>query len=529
MLYFLYIINCLLILYILFKRYGAMLYILQLEKYKLKRFINWFFINIKTKNVYVPLGLSLFQLVYIIWINNSYLFASLSLVFSLLYLPFLRAKKQKVKFVVTYRIKRLIASSVVISLIFCFFTWLLSNSYLNVVELIFVSLIVLNFLLYDILVIAFYGVIPVEKWIQNKFITKARQKLIDQHLDVVGITGSYGKTSTKMIVSDLLTNELFVCRTPKSFNTPMGVAITINNHLKRIDEVLVCEMGATQIGDIKELCDIVHPKIGILTEIGPQHLDTFLNMTNIIQTKFELIESLPQNGLAILNYDNRFIRGYQIKNHVPVITYGIQSEDVNYRAINIKYGTFGSTFEVVFPNQEHHLFKTKLLGKHNIYNILAAIVVADYYKVDINRLKTYVSQVNAIDNRLQLKHFDQFTIIDDAFNSNLTGFKNAIDILNHFDNKKIIITPGIVDLGKEQYQINYEIGEELANVCDYVVLVGKKQTQSIYDGLTAKGYSNDQIFVTNDFQIGYNHVMKEFNSNFTLLIENDLPDNYSEE
>jgi UDP-N-acetylmuramoyl-tripeptide--D-alanyl-D-alanine ligase len=309
----------------------------------------------------------------------------------------------------------------------------------------------------------------------------------------------------------------------------MGISMTINNDLKRIHQVLVCEMGATQIGDIKELVDIVHPKIGIITEIGPQHLDSFLNMTNIIKTKFELIENLPKTGLAILNYDNRFISGYKLKNPVLVIKYGINEEDVDYRAINISYGTSGSTFEVVFPSKERHLFKTKLLGKHNIYNILAAIAVADYYKCDIKKLKNYVYSIQPIENRLQLKQFENFTIIDDAFNANLIGFQQALDILNHFKNKKIIITPGIVDLGKEQYKINYELAHHIADTCDYVVLVGMKQTEAINDGLMAVGFLKDKILRTNSFQAGYQHVIDLFIQDFTLLIENDLPDNYSEE
>jgi UDP-N-acetylmuramoyl-tripeptide--D-alanyl-D-alanine ligase len=521
-------INILLILLVFVRRYFIMLHLLQLERYKVKRFNNWFFTNLKQKSVLIPIILSLLHLITIFWLKGNILILVASLIINLAYLPFIKFKQQKVPLVLTYRIKRLLVCSLGLTAICYYLATMINKGYFTHVELLLVGMIVFNFVIYDILMIAFYLVQPIEKQIQNKFITRAKTKLLDYKLGVIGITGSYGKTSTKMILSALLDQEFYVCKTPKSFNTPMGIAITINQYLRRLDQILICEMGATRTGDIKELVDIVNPTIGIITEIGPQHLDSFCNMTNIIKTKFELIEALPSFGVAILNYDNNFIRGYKINNPVQVIRYGMTYAELDYRAINVMYGTYGSSFEVVFPNQTHHLFKTKLLGKHNIYNLLAAIAVADHYKIDINKLKAYVQSVCPIDNRVQLKQYKNFTIIDDAFNSNLDGFQHALDVLNHFQTKRILITPGIVDLGKEQNKINHQLAEQIADVCDYVVLVGLKQTQPIYEGLISKGFSKDDIFVTNEFKLGYDHIMDTFQSDFTLLIENDLPDNYSE-
>lgn len=525
------ILNILALMTVSVKRYLDLLYIFQLEKYKMKRFILWFVDHLWNRSILLPTLLSLVQFILVSWFNESIFYAIITLLISLIYLPFLFKKKgRKVKFVYTFRIRRFIAGSLVVALNFYLITrGIVTGRIDQELTIILLSSTVINFLIYDIIVIAYYVMQPIEIMIGKSFIKKAQKKLATIQPDVIGITGSYGKTSTKMILANILNQQLFVCFTPKSFNTPFGISMTINNHLRNIDKVLVCEMGATKKGDIEELVNIAHPKIGILTEIGPQHLDTFHNIQTIIKTKFELVEGLPLDGLAVLNYDNRYIRGYHIVNPVKVVRYGILHDELDYRAVNVQYGTHGSTFEVIFPNGQKHAFRTKLLGVHNIYNVLAAIVVADHYNMDIDTLKLSVQKVESISHRLELKQYDNYTIIDDAFNSNIEGFGHALDILGHFTNRRVIITPGIIELGDKHYAINHRLAQTIAPVCDYVVLVGKKQTEPIYEGLMEADYPKDNIFITNDFQVGLQQVINLFKRDFTLLIENDLPDNYTEE
>lgn len=528
MLLVLQIINLMLLIYIIVWRYLDFLYVFQLEKYKPRRFINWLLNHVKMPRILFPLFVSLVQILFLLFMEYPYWFVSFSTIFHLLTLPFLKRKHQKVNFVYTHRIKRFLVTTVILISLLGFGTYQHLIKYYLLFETLWLYFTIFNVFVFEVVFLIYLINEPLEKGIQKYFLKKAKRKLSWSRVDVIGVTGSFGKTSTKTIIAELLNQEFFVCQTPKSYNTPMGISLTINRDLQRLHQIFVCEMGATQTGDIKELVDLVNPKIGIITEIGPQHLDSFCNLTNIIKTKFELIENLPKTGLAILNYDNRFISGYTIKNPVRVIKYGIDHPDVDYRATNIQYGATGSSFDVVFPNQKSFRFHTKLLGKHNIYNLLAGIVVADYYQIDVHRIKYYLANLQPIEHRLELKTYANYTIIDDSFNANLVGFKQALDVLSHFSGPKIIITPGLVDLGPKQYEMNYELASSIAKTCDFVVLIGLKQTEPIYDGLMECGFSKQQIYRTNQFRAGYDYVLNRFKFNFTLLIENDLPDQYAE-
>jgi UDP-N-acetylmuramoyl-tripeptide--D-alanyl-D-alanine ligase len=502
---------------------------MQLEHYSINKFFKWLMNNKVNKKLILPVISSLINIIIVFAFDVNLFTIFIQLILGLLTIPYIKYKHEKKKFVLTNRVKRIFVTSIVLIGIILSLIYFIMNKSANMGIILFTSLLIINFLVFDLMLLAFLTLIPIEKYIQNKFIKLAKAKLLtNSKLKVVAITGSYGKTSTKFVLNDILSKAFNVCVTPNSFNTPMGVTTTVNNKLRNIDEIFICEMGACKKGEIKELCDIVDPKIGILTSIGPQHLESFGSIKNIINTKFELIESLPSEGAAILNYDNYYIRNYHIKNNVQVLTYGIEQSNVMYQAINIHYGTFGSTFEVVFPNKDRYLFKTKLLGKHSIYNILAGIVTADYFKLNMKIVATTIEQLTTVEHRLQLINFKNYNIIDDSFNANIEGVSNAIDILNHFETKKIIITPGMIELGQSQYEHNYFFGEKIAGVCDYIVLVGKNQTKPIFNALSDSLYPENQIFVTNDFKEGMQHILNTFKENFTVLIENDLPDNYNE-
>ena len=150
---------------------------------------------------------------------------------------------------------------------------------------------------------------PVENKINMGFYTSAQNKIKSRNdLNVIGITGSFGKTSTKFIVSTILSQKFNVLTSPESYNTPMGLSKVINNDLDANHEVFVAELGARQIGEIREVAELVQPKIGIITNIGPAHIETFKNIDNIMKTKYELIEELPTDGVAVFNYDNEHIK-----------------------------------------------------------------------------------------------------------------------------------------------------------------------------------------------------------------------------
>jgi len=372
---------------------------------------------------------------------------------------------------------------------------------------------------------------PVERSIFNHYKKEALAKLNKMNnLNIIGITGSFGKTSTKMILDSILRTTYKGFFTPASFNTPNGILMTINNEPTIFNDYFISEMGAKNIGEIKELCDLVYPKYGILTSIGAAHLESFKTLDNICKTKFELIESLPNDGVAILNKDDEYQRKYKLQNKCHVIWIGI-NKDADVMAENIKITNKGTSFDIVFKKDHKKIsVNTILLGEKNIYNILSSVALAKHLGVLDKQIIQGVKNIAPINHRLEIKENRNITIIDDSFNSNPEGAKNALEVLNLMEGTKVIITPGMVEMGEEQEQLNEKFGMQMADVCDKVFLVGKKQTAPIYNGLIKKKYPKENIFIYNSFKEAYNEVVKTSgNQKMTILIENDLPDSYMEE
>jgi UDP-N-acetylmuramoyl-tripeptide--D-alanyl-D-alanine ligase len=314
--------------------------------------------------------------------------------------------------------------------------------------------------------------------------------------------------------------------TPASYNTPMGITRTIRELLKPIHQVFVCEMGADHVGEISYLMDFVHPSIGIVTSIGPQHLNTFGSQENIIHEKMMEVEMLPENGYAILNYDNEFIREYQIRSHVKRTTYGIQNQDADYRAVNIVYSQTGSHFTVVHEDEEIEI-ETRLLGELNVLNILAAVAAARYLKVDWHTIQRACRQMKQVEHRLELKKINGYRFIDDAFNSNPTGSAMALNVLAMMPNHRYLVTPGMIDLGERQNELNKHFGTLMKNRADTVILVGEIQTKPIYEGLQESGFDMNNVIVMSRERDALTYIYQNASVQDTILLENDLPDAFN--
>lgn len=368
---------------------------------------------------------------------------------------------------------------------------------------------------------------PIEKTVQKSYLNDAKRILNDHAgLIKIGITGSYGKTTTKNIMQAMLSEQYNSLMTPASFNTPMGITRTIREMLKPIHEVFVCEMGADHVGDISELMQFVHPSIGVVTSIGPQHLNTFGSQENIIHEKMRMIEELPSDGLGILNYDNAFIRNYKVQNSVKVVSYGIDSEDVDYRAVNIHYTKTGSSFTVVTEEESVEL-ETKLLGKLNILNILSAVACARHLGVSWEVIKRACKTMKQVEHRLELKKINGYRFIDDAFNANPSGSAMALEVLSRMPGKRIIVTPGMIDLGSKQNEINHRFGTLMKGCADIVILVGETQTKPIYEGLQEVGFPMDNVLVVSKVKEAFQYVWNNATPEDTILLENDLPDAFN--
>ncbi|MCR5358059.1 MAG: UDP-N-acetylmuramoyl-tripeptide--D-alanyl-D-alanine ligase [Lachnospiraceae bacterium] len=449
----------------------------------------------------------------------------------------MRRLNTKKKLVYTARVKRMIATMIVVEAAILVITFVFCG-----INRLSGMLLILTGLQLLMNVVANTINHPVEWGVKQYYINDAKRMLKESPgLTVIGVTGSYGKTSVKFYLQTLLKDSFNVLVTPESYNTPMGVVKTIRESLKSTHEIFVCEMGARHVGDIKEIGDIVHPHHGIITSIGPQHLETFFNMENIKNTKFELADALPDGGMLFLNGDNGYIRdkaqGY--KNKVFYYTDAsdtAEEKDISdmsgiavngYRAGDIRVSQQGTDFTVTSPDGESEQFQMKLLGAHNVINVVGAIAVANKLGVKLKDLKVPVRRLQSVEHRMQLREHGLVTIIDDAFNSNPVGSRAAVETLKMFDGIRIMITPGMVELGDKEEEYNYKFGTYAADCCDHILLVGKKRTKPIYDGALSKGFPEEKIKAFDKLEeaLSCAYEIKGQGHKY-ILLENDLPDNY---
>lgn len=370
--------------------------------------------------------------------------------------------------------------------------------------------------------------LPIEKSIAKKYLDDAKN-ILEKHRDLIkiGITGSYGKTSTKYILENVLKQKFYTFITPRSFNTPMGITRCIREGLKNIHEVFICEMGADKVGDIKELMEFVKPKFGIVTSIGPQHLNTFKNIDNIIKEKMQEIELLPQDGLGIVNIDNEYIRNYKIKNNVRILTVSTTQNEADYYAYDIDFNIDGCSFKVDLDGKSC-VFHTKLIGKHNVSNCIIAIALGHFLGLSYEEINSGLESLKFIEHRLELKKINGYSFIDNSFNSNPVSAKMALETLSKMPYKKILITPGFIDLGNKQDYYNYEFGKMMKEYCDEVYLVGRKQTNKIYKGLLESGFIKEKIKIFDGVVEAINYYYQNEKSESSIaLLENDLPDAFS--
>ena len=375
---------------------------------------------------------------------------------------------------------------------------------------------------------------PIEKGVNNHYINDAKRILKENpDLTIIGVTGSYGKTSVKFYLETLLRQKYRVLVTPESYNTPMGVVITIRKFLKPAHEIFVCEMGARYVGEIKELCDLVHPHHGIIASVGPQHLDTFGSLDNIKKTKFELAEALPEGGMLFLNGDNEYInemlserKGSKAVYDSPVLYYS-QKTGGGYYASDVVVTNHGTEFTVNAPDGESERFSMKLVGGHNVINVMGAIAVAHEFGISLAELRIPVRRIQSVPHRMEMKNHGDVTIIDDAFNSNPIGSKAAVETLAIMDGMRILVTPGMVELGEDEAEYNRKFGTYAADCCDRIFLVGRKHTEPIKEGILSKGFPEKHLEVFDNVQdaIARAYAVRTDKHKY-ILLENDLPDNY---
>lgn len=374
---------------------------------------------------------------------------------------------------------------------------------------------------------------PVQSALNGYYVRLATRKLRRLNPKVVGFTGSYGKTSTKYFTTSILGTRYRVLKTPESFNTLLGVCRVINDELAREHEVFLVEMGAYRRGDIREIATMVNPSIGVITAIGPQHLERFGSIQAIEKAKYELIESLPNNGVAIFNYDDtRCARLADDTKGPRVVRYGVSSKapGLDLWATDVEYGAKGLVANISTSIGDNFEIRANVLGRHNLSNILAAICVARELDLTNSEIARGCLSIKPAPHRLELLgRADGAIVIDDSYNSNPVGAINALEALSQFKTgSRILITPGMIELGEEQERWNEEFGMKAAQTCDQVILVGPQQTKPILKGLDKAGFSASACFVAKDLKEATARLNTIVKRGDVILFENDLPDLYAE-
>ena len=515
------------------------LQVIQLTGYKVKGFFIWLK-DTKGKYYIRLFMLSLISIVCLITINvlvesfgASEYFSYIGLIFYFYFAIFFGLRlnnfEKKTPLKYTHRMDRLIATLMIVASFatFC----ILRGGYLSTPIIKFSLVAITPLLLIVFVPMSFYIILPYELLNNARFILQAKNKLkkLEQknNLIKIAVTGSYGKTTVKNFLSTILSQKYKVCKSPLSYNTPMGITKTILKNLEETDEVIICEMGARRKNDIKKLCDIVNPNYGILTSIGECHLETFKSVETIKNTKFELIAALERNnGFAVFGDDNKEIKDLFNKAKCSKINVGLTDEN-NIFARNIKMSAKGTSFDLVVNNEASNV-KTKLLGIHNVTNILLAVGIANKLGLSIDEIKKGIESLEPVEHRLSIiKGVNNVTILDDGYNSNLAGCKRALEVLNMFEGRKVVLTPGLVELGTEQFNSNFEFGKSIASNADMAIIVNLANQKALLQGLNEGGMKEENIFVVTSLNMAKDIMSKHLREGDNLLIENDLPDNYS--
>ena len=446
--------------------------------------------------------------------------------FSAIFIKHMYKAPKKTPLKTTHRMNRLIGCLVLLNAIATFVIISFSTIYLPHIR--YTLMAITPILLAIFVPLAHFIMLPFEKLKNLKFLKSAKAKLGKfPHLIKIGITGSYGKTSTKYILNTILSQKYSVCISPYSFNTSMGLTKVVLDYLKPEHQILIAEMGAKQVGDIAQLCDIINPQYAILTSVGPQHLDTFVNMENIKKTKSELIESLPIYGCAVFNKDNEICKEIQENCKVENFTSSLTDTSASVYAKDIKLTSSGTEFTAVVEGKELKC-RTKLLGEHNISNILMCVALAKKLKVTNNQIIAGISKLKPISHRLELTTANnEVKILDNSYNSSPHSCVESLKTLAMFKGRKIVITPGLIELGNREYEENRLFGENIAKTADIAIIVNETNKESLLKGLTDGGMSAENIYTAPTLDHARLKLSEIIKKGDVILFENDLPDNYT--
>jgi UDP-N-acetylmuramoyl-tripeptide--D-alanyl-D-alanine ligase len=380
---------------------------------------------------------------------------------------------------------------------------------------------------------------PVEALVRRRFIRQAEETIAAISPTIIGITGSYGKTTTKNFLHDILNVRYKTYATPKSYNTMMGVCLAINNDLVNdySVEYFISEMGAYYEGEIARICGLTPPDISIVTEVGPQHLERFGSLENIAIAKYEIIDQLPPHGLGVFNWDNEYVRemyerGYPDNRLAVSKTLSLDSvpdDGPRFIATDISETLEGLVFTVTdVQTGNSETFETPVVGLHNVTNLLLATAVAVHEGLSLRDVAFRVKTLQPAESRLVRQVTDAgITIINDAYSANPVGVVSALKVLGmHKNGKRLLITPGMVELADLHETENKKLGETATRYATDIILVGEKQTEPIKAGVLSTDFPADRLHVVGTLSEAVEWYKAHLKAGDTVLFLNDLPDTY---
>lgn len=370
---------------------------------------------------------------------------------------------------------------------------------------------------------------PLEETSRRRYVSLAHDKSLQLKPKRVGITGSYGKTSVKELVAATLAAKYSTLKTPQSFNTPMGISKVIREDLQPHHDAFVIEMGAYQTGEIRSLCELVGPlDAAVVTGINEQHFERFGSLQATMRAKFEVVQGLNPEGLAVFNGDNHLTRQMADSWHGQKVIYGLDSAPCDLSADDLRYGHTGSKFSLVMVDGSRHQLRIQLIGKHNILNALAAVAVGIHFDIRIEEIAAALASVPPVPHRLQPSQLPGgATLIDDTYSSNPDGASAALDVLKSWPAKRrMIVTPGFIELGAARDSVCQTFAKQIAAICDFAVLVGEAQSKPIREGLRAQGFPADRLITVDSVRSAIGEINTRLGSGDVVLMENDLPDVY---
>jgi len=481
-------------------------YLWQLKEYHRKRFIDHFRTH-KGKSIFFNWQIG----IKIVFLCLLFLVKSIFLVYIVLLLYLLGSLKSLVNFY-KRRLKKPIftfKATIICGGCFMLFAFIVSILLVFGVDIIQLVqwLLVMDLLTFLFVSLFVFLMHPLTLFFQYRLLQKAKNKREQfKDLIVIGITGSYGKTTTKEIISFVLAHKFKVLKTEKHINAEVGIAKTILEKLSD-QEIFVVEMGAYERGKIKQVCKMVKPKIGVLTGINQQHMATFGSQKNIVKGKFELIEALPEDGVAVVNWDNRFIssklksqkskpqlKSQKLKN-IKIIKYAIKNKnEADVWAEDVKVQKEKLSFWISTKEGKKEFCEVNLIGGHNVYAILAACAVAKELGMSLNEIIQILKEIKPDFGAMKLKRgVGGINVIDASYSANPDGVISALDYLKIWENKKVIVMPCLIELGSVSKEVHRKIGEKIAEVCDLAIITTKDRFKEIQEGAIKKGMNKEGI------------------------------------